>query len=135
MCVVCVCLPAQCGADALRMSLLSYVQPGDNAQINLDPKRSEHYRLFANKLWNAARFVLSHLWGADTTAGSTGTAARAVWRSLRQQGQGPASLLPDVRELPMGERWILSRLAHTSTTVQDCMRTFDMAGAVGAVRV
>lgn len=99
-----------CGADALRMALLSYVQPSDNVQLNLDPKRSEHFRHFANKLWNASRFVLTHL---------------AVPSS-------PATLSP-VPTLPVGERWILSRLSHTVAAVHMGMATFDLSAASSAV--
>ena len=62
------------------MALLSYIQPGDNAQVNLDPQRSEHYRLFGNKLWNASRFVVMHLWGADESSSQSEALKR--WQEL-----------------------------------------------------
>jgi valyl-tRNA synthetase len=44
------------GTDALRMGLIVNNAPGVN--MNLDPKKVEAYKKFANKIWNATRFVL-----------------------------------------------------------------------------
>ena len=44
------------GTDALRMSLIVNNAPG--VDMNLDPKKVEAYKKFANKIWNATRFVL-----------------------------------------------------------------------------
>ncbi len=45
------------GTDALRMGLIVGNTPG--TALNLDPKKIEAYKKFANKLWNITRFVLS----------------------------------------------------------------------------
>jgi valyl-tRNA synthetase len=47
----------QYGADALRMSLLISAAAGND--IKFDEARVRGYKMFANKLWNVARFVLS----------------------------------------------------------------------------
>ncbi len=73
------------GADALRMTLLSYSP--QTRRIALSIKRIEGYRNFSNKLWNASRFALMNL--DETSAKATGEAP-------------PASALAN--------RWILSRL-------------------------
>ncbi len=44
------------GTDALRMGLIVNNAPG--VDMNLDPKKVEAYKKFANKIWNGARFVL-----------------------------------------------------------------------------
>lgn len=75
------------GADALRMTLLSYSP--NTKRIALSIKRIEGYRNFANKLWNAARFCLISIQDVDVHV--TGRA-------------------PTVKALP--NRWILSRLEH-----------------------
>jgi len=49
----------QIGADALRYTLLTSSTPGND--MNLDPRRLESARNFANKIWNAARFVISNI--------------------------------------------------------------------------
>ncbi|MCA9533402.1 MAG: valine--tRNA ligase [Myxococcales bacterium] len=81
------------GADALRMTLLSYSP--QSRRIALSIKRIEGYRNFANKLWNAARYVLGRLVGQDGEPGPHPDA--------RATGARPA-----VTALP--NRWILSRL-------------------------
>ncbi len=45
------------GTDALRMGLIVGNTPG--TALNLDPKKIEAYKKFANKLWNITRFTLS----------------------------------------------------------------------------
>lgn len=47
----------QYGTDALRMGLVVGNTPGTD--LNLDPKKIEAYKKFANKVWNITRFVLS----------------------------------------------------------------------------
>jgi len=47
------------GADALRFTLLTGSTPGNDMKLSL--QRVEAGRNFANKIWNAARFVVSHL--------------------------------------------------------------------------
>ncbi len=50
---------AKYGADAVRMALVVGVGPGNDSRVSDDKLKA--YRLFANKLWNAARFVLSSI--------------------------------------------------------------------------
>jgi valyl-tRNA synthetase len=76
----------QIGADALRYTLLTSSTPGND--MNLDPRRLEGARNFANKIWNAARFVISSL--------QSGIGESEIGES------GDSSQLPD--------RWIVSRL-------------------------
>ncbi len=47
------------GADALRYTLMTSSTPGND--MNLDPRRLEGARNFANKIWNAARFIVTNL--------------------------------------------------------------------------
>ena len=100
----------ECGVDALRFALASYMEQG--RQINMDVQRVVSARLFGNKLWNASRFVLSHPL-PDTYDHTT---------SLRV-----------LQSLP--ERWILSRLAATVAVVDDAMQQFDFAAVSNAIRI
>ncbi|MDD4089684.1 MAG: valine--tRNA ligase, partial [Tissierellia bacterium] len=52
------------GADALRFMLMTGISPGNDTRFNYD--RLESSRNFANKLWNASRFVLMNLDGKLT---------------------------------------------------------------------
>jgi len=70
------------GTDALRFTLAAMASPGRD--IKLAEERIEGYRNFANKLWNAGRFILMNL-------------------------EGPRADTP-VAERPVADRWVLSRL-------------------------
>ena len=84
----------QYGADALRFTLAAMASPGRD--IKLSPERIEGYRNFANKLWNAARFVLMHL-------------------------DGPCTNVPFATR-SMADRWIMSRLHRC---IQDITRSLE----------
>jgi valyl-tRNA synthetase len=75
------------GTDALRYTLTTSSTPG--LDMNLDPRRLEGARNFANKIWQAARFVLMNASGEDP---------KGFQEPL---GDG---------ELELADRWILSRL-------------------------
>ena len=74
------------GTDALRYTLLTSSTPG--LDMNLDPRRLEGARNFANKIWQAARFVLMNV--SEDPEG---------FRKPLESG-----------ELQLPDRWILSRL-------------------------
>ncbi len=77
------------GADALRFSLIHGAAPGNDQKFSAE--KLENARNFANKLWNAARFVL----GARPS-----TVAPDARRSA-----------PDAARLGLAERWLRSRVA------------------------
>jgi valyl-tRNA synthetase len=89
----------QYGADAVRFSLLILSTEGQD--IKLSPTKFEMGRNFANKLWNATRFVLPHLEGADVSA--------------------PA--------LDPADRWIRSRLATVTGNVTKSLEACRFAEA------
>ncbi|MCC6511339.1 MAG: valine--tRNA ligase [Pirellulaceae bacterium] len=71
-------------------------------------ERFEEARNFCNKLWNAARFVMINLEG--------------------YQGANQAGKI-DRSQLPLEDRWILSRLATTTQVVDEALSTFRFADA------
>jgi len=78
------------GTDALRFTLLTGSTPGNDMKLSL--QRVEGNRNFANKIWNAARFVVSNVsTGYETTS------------------ELVDSLTRELVDLPLPERWILSR--------------------------
>ena len=87
------------GADALRFALIHGATPGQDQRFG--PVKLENARNFANKLWNATRFVV----GARPAT----IAADAERR------------LPDARHLGPAERWLLSRAAATVEAVDQAM--------------
>ncbi len=80
------------GTDALRFALSTGTAPGND--IKLTPVKLEAGRNFANKLWNAARFVM---------------------RSLPTPEDFSPAVAPQ-ESLPTEDRWILSRLDETIKT-------------------
>ncbi len=92
------------GTDALRFALSTDVSPGND--INLTKARLEAGRNFANKLWNATRFVV---------------------RSL-EPGGSELKIQQDL--LPVEDRWILSRLSRTNANVVRLMESFQFGEAL-----
>jgi len=83
------------GTDALRFALSTGTAPGND--IKLTAARLESGRNFANKIWNAARFIIRSI--------EPGTANTQI--------QGT--------QLPLEDRWILSRLSQTIAGVTSMM--------------
>jgi valyl-tRNA synthetase len=108
------------GADATRFSLLH--QAGAVQDVRFDAEiednkvtssqSAEMGRNFCNKLWNAARFVLMHLEDADP--------------ALMAAGQ-------DAAEADLADRWIRSRLVHTSQRVSAAMEEYRFSEATRAL--
>jgi valyl-tRNA synthetase len=92
----------QYGTDAVRFTLASMASPGTNVAFNVS--RTEGYRAFANKIWNAARFLFMNV---DRAAeGGITAPIGSVTR--------PSIL---ANEWPIEELWILSRLNRTAYDV------------------
>ncbi|HLG23016.1 MAG TPA: valine--tRNA ligase [Candidatus Manganitrophaceae bacterium] len=94
------------GTDALRFTLASMASPGRD--IKLAEERIEGYRNFANKLWNAARFIMMSLpEESERATGGAGT-------------------------LSIADRWIQSRLHRTIGSVNQSLGNyrFDEASAL-----
>jgi valyl-tRNA synthetase len=105
-----------CGADALRIALTSFAAMGRD--VKLSPQRIEGYRNFANKLWNATRFVLMNVAGA-------GSEAACVADALAEGVRPAEASLPD--------RWILSRLEQTAGAVEEALETYRFNDAASAL--
>jgi valyl-tRNA synthetase len=100
---------AEYGADALRFALVTQSSPGND--LRLDIQKVEDARNFANKLWNAARFALRPIRDAEVAVDETGPA--------RPRG-----------DLPLADRWILSRLDATIAEATRLM-TIHLYGEAG----
>jgi valyl-tRNA synthetase len=73
----------QYGTDAVRMALLSGAAPGTDIVFTVD--RIEGSRAFANKIWNAARFILMNVdMEASTAAVPTTVEDQWIWSRLNQ---------------------------------------------------
>jgi len=104
------------GADALRYSLVSGMSVGTD--VILDPDDLEGSfapgRNFANKLWNAGRFVLSNLDGPTRPLAGTPHAVRRD-------------------ELTLADRWIIARCEATVGEATEAYERFRLNEAAGAV--
>ena len=95
------------GADAVRYSLMILTREGQD--VKLAENRFEDGRRFANKVWNATRFVCMNLAGERTD----GTLASAV---------------------RIEDRWILSRLARTRDVVSAALEEYRLNDGITALR-
>ncbi|MBI4510717.1 MAG: valine--tRNA ligase [Deltaproteobacteria bacterium] len=102
------------GADALRFTLAAMAAQGRN--IRLSMARVEGYRHFANKIWNASRFVLMNLERFDADAFADKLAGD-----------------PGAIRFSLADRWILSRLQHTASEVDDALEAFRLNDAAQAL--
>lgn len=97
------------GADAVRFALTTGTAPGNNLRMN--EGKLEASRNFANKLWNASRYVMSNLEKAESLEG---------WEELPNL---------DHRE----DRWIVSRLNKVAQQVDQHMLDYQFGDAQTAV--
>ncbi|QIC74128.1 valine--tRNA ligase [Acinetobacter indicus] len=95
------------GTDAVRFTFCALANTGRD--IKFDMKRVEGYRNFANKIWNATRFVMMNC--EDQVIGT----------EVRQ----------DLWELP--EQWIVSRLQKAEAAVQQAFATYRLDLAAQAI--
>jgi len=92
------------GTDALRFALMTGNTPGNDSRLSAE--KMEGSRNFANKLWNATRFVVRSLEG------------------------GSAAGIKTIRDkLATEDRWILSRLNRTIASVTSLMDDFQFGEA------
>ncbi len=100
------------GTDAFRFTLAAMAAQGRD--IKLAEERIEGYRNFCNKIWNLARFTLMNFEGFNSEL--TGQAHRV----------SPTS------ELPIADKWILTRLNHTVRDVTEDLETYRFNDAANS---
>ena len=93
----------ECGADALRLGLMSYLVQGRN--INLDIKRIIGYRTFGNKLWNAFKFLQIYTKDKFTDANINN------------------------EQLTFMDKWILNKLSRTIKDFQNNFENYNFGEA------
>ncbi|HEX5166932.1 MAG TPA: valine--tRNA ligase [Thermomicrobiales bacterium] len=89
---------AEYGSDALRFALITASGPGND--LKMSNERVESMRNFANKLFNATKFALRAIEGAEIERDADG-----------------APLMPDADALAVADAWIIDRLHHTIAEV------------------
>ena len=102
------------GADALRMTLITGNAPGNDMRFY--DERVIANRNFANKIWNASRFIMMNL-------PEEGSEEEAALQALIGADKVPAAIAAE-------DKWILSRLNDTVRAVTENMDKFELGIAV-----
>jgi len=97
----------QYGADALRFAVISGITIGNDSKLS--PTKLEAGRNFANKLWNATRFV------------------------LRYSSNERVNPDMDSMSLALEDRWIVSRLQTLIVDVDSMLQKFELGEALRSI--
>jgi valyl-tRNA synthetase len=100
------------GADALRLTLITGNAPGNDMRFYYE--RVENSRNFANKVWNASRFIMMNM-----------------EQALEKTGK--EVYVPETSELQPVDKWILSKLNTLVKDVTDNMENYELGIAVQKV--
>ena len=95
------------GADALRMTLITGNAPGNDMRFYWE--RVENSRNFANKVWNASRFIMMNIEKAPDVSGVT------------------------LESLTMADRWILSKVNELAQDVTENLDKYELGIALQKV--
>ena len=95
------------GADALRFTLVTGNTPGNDMRFYME--RVEANRNFANKIWNASKFVLMNLEGFDE------------------------NFVPSAEDYTLADKWILEEYNKTVTNIANNLDKFELGEAASAV--
>ena len=92
------------GCDALRMNMVTGNSPGNDMRFYVE--RCEAMRNFANKLWNASRYVMMNL------------------------AEGECYTLPAAEKLETADKWVLSKLNTLVSEVTENMESYELGVAI-----
>ena len=92
------------GCDALRMNMVTGNSPGNDMRFYVE--RCEAMRNFANKLWNASRYVMMNL------------------------QEGETYQLPEADKLEIADKWVLSKLNTLIAEVTENMDKYELGVAI-----
>jgi valyl-tRNA synthetase len=106
------------GTDAVRFTLASMASPGTD--IAFSEARTEGYRAFANKIWNAARFLFMQF-----------ERGPGIGRWKSEQVRSTRHVLPP--ETPLETRWIFSRLSSVAGEVERALGQYRFDEAANAI--
>ena len=95
------------GCDALRMNMVTGNSPGNDMRFYVE--RCEAMRNFANKLWNASRYVMMNL------------------------AEDAKNQLPNIDKLEIADKWVLSKLNTLIAEVTENLEKYELGVAVQKV--
>jgi valyl-tRNA synthetase len=109
------------GTDAVRFTLASMASPGTD--ISFSEARTEGNRAFANKIWNAARFLFMNIERAKEAGCTTNLGAPRL----------DSETWAEAAQMPLETRWILSRLSTTAAEVNNSLTNYRFDEAASSV--
>jgi valyl-tRNA synthetase len=108
----------QYGTDAVRFTLASMASPGTDIAFNI--ARTEGYRAFANKIWNAARFIFMNV-------------DRAAEAGIKVDPTVFGSMPTVAVDAPLEDRWIVSRINGVAADVNLALRDYRFDEAANLI--
>lgn len=106
------------GTDAVRFTLASMASPGTDIAFNVE--RTQGYRAFANKIWNAARFIFMNV---DRAAEIGIFVDRSVFGAM-----------PSVAEdAPLEARWIVTEFHQATAKVNESLGNYRFDDAANTI--
>jgi valyl-tRNA synthetase len=108
----------QYGTDAVRFTLASMASPGTDIAFNV--ARTEGYRAFANKIWNAARFLFMNV---DRAAEIGITVDSTALGGMPTAAEGT----------PLEDRWIVAQFHQTAANVNQSLENYRYDDAANEI--
>jgi len=108
------------GTDATRFTLAAMAAPGTD--IAFSENRTEGYRAFANKIWNAARFMFMNVDRVEPGLRPGGG-----------RGVRPYTGVAGFQAASLEDRWILSRFNRVAANVNDALATYRFHEAANSI--
>jgi valyl-tRNA synthetase len=108
----------QYGTDAVRFTLASMASPGTDIAFNV--ARTEGYRAFANKIWNAARFLFMNV-----------DRAAEIGITVDPRGFGIVPIIGE--DAPLEARWIVTEFHKTAWEVNGSLDNYRYDDAANAI--
>ena len=109
------------GTDATRFTLAAMAAPGTD--IAFSESRTDGYRAFANKIWNAARFMFMNVDRAEQAG---------VWKQ-QEFLKGPGAGLGGFQATTLEDHWILSRFNRVTKDVNEAWQTYRFHEAANRI--
>jgi valyl-tRNA synthetase len=106
------------GTDAVRFTLASMASPGTNVAFNI--ARTEGYRAFANKIWNAARFIFMNV-------------DRAAEVGIKVDPAVLGGMPSAAADAPLEARWIVAELNDTAAKVNASLAEYRFDEAANTI--
>ena len=113
------------GTDAVRFTLASMASPGTD--IAFSEARTEGYRAFANKIWNAARFLFMNIDRAKEAGIEIEPATNPGAPHLDSE------MWVEAAQIPLETRWVLTRLSETCTAVATSLADYRFDEAANVI--